>query len=193
MARGWDYAKLSLSNAPRLSFSCLCILLFLFLSLCRFLCVCVFLLLSLELGRCSSDLFLPSRPRRLHLFVRLPDRFDLHHRPRCTRWRHAHGLYLLRRYGQREGSAHLYDDFHHLSEPLRRSRDYAGVIRVQHAPHRTTNVVISRLRSHRRRRFLQVHQLSEDGRFLTEPLENNSQYGCEEDVEQQRGQHASLP
>ena len=27
------------------------------------LCVCVFLLLSLELGRCSSDLFLSSRPR----------------------------------------------------------------------------------------------------------------------------------
>ena len=43
MARGWHYAKLSLSNAPRLSFSDLCILLFLFLSLCRFLCVCVFL------------------------------------------------------------------------------------------------------------------------------------------------------
>ena len=58
MARGWHYAKLH-----RLSFSGLCILLFLFLSLCRFLCVCVFLLLSLELGRCSSDLFLPSRPR----------------------------------------------------------------------------------------------------------------------------------
>ena len=96
-------------------------------------------------------------------------------------------------YGQREGSAHLYDDFHHLSESLRRSRDYAGVIRVQHAPHRTTNVVHGWLRSHRRRRFLQVHQLGEDGRFLTESLENNSQYGCEEDVEQQRGQHASLP
>ena len=63
MARGWHYAKLSLSNAPRLSFSGLCILLFLFLSLCRSLCVCVFLLLSLELGRCSSDLFLSSRPR----------------------------------------------------------------------------------------------------------------------------------
>ena len=63
MARGWHYAKLSLSNAPRLSFSGLCILLFLFLFLCRFLCVCVFLLLSLELGRCSSDLFLSSRPR----------------------------------------------------------------------------------------------------------------------------------
>ena len=63
MARGWHYAKLSLSNAPRLSFSDLCILLFLFLSLCRFLCVCVLLLLSLELGRCSSDLFLSSRPR----------------------------------------------------------------------------------------------------------------------------------
>ena len=63
MARGWHYAKLSLSNAPRLSFSDLCILLFLFLSLCRFLCVWVFLLLSLELGRCSSDLFLSSRPR----------------------------------------------------------------------------------------------------------------------------------
>ena len=60
MARGRHYAKLSLSNAARLSrlsFSDLCILLFLFLSLCR-LCVCVFLsLLSLELGRCSSDLF----------------------------------------------------------------------------------------------------------------------------------------
>ena len=64
MARGWHYAKLSLSNAPRLSFSGLCILLFLFLSLCRFfVCLCVFLLLSLELGRCSSDLFLSSRPR----------------------------------------------------------------------------------------------------------------------------------
>ena len=35
MARGRHYAKLSLSNAPRLSFSDLCILLFLFLSLCR--------------------------------------------------------------------------------------------------------------------------------------------------------------
>ena len=63
MARGWHYAKLSLSDAPRLSFSGLCILLFLFLSLCRFLYVCVFLLLSLELGKCSSDLFLSSRPR----------------------------------------------------------------------------------------------------------------------------------
>ena len=64
MARGWHYANLSLSNAPRLSFSGMCILLFLFLSLCRLLCVvCVFLLLSLELGRCSSDLFLSSRPR----------------------------------------------------------------------------------------------------------------------------------
>ena len=36
MARGWHYAKLSLSNAPRLSFSGLCIMLFLFLSLWRF-------------------------------------------------------------------------------------------------------------------------------------------------------------
>ena len=63
MARGRHYAKLSLSNAPRLSFSDLSILLFLFLSLGRFLCVCVFLSLSLELGRCSSDLFLSSRPR----------------------------------------------------------------------------------------------------------------------------------
>ena len=42
MARGRHYAKLSLSNAARLSFSDLCILLFLFLSLCR-LCVFVFL------------------------------------------------------------------------------------------------------------------------------------------------------
>ena len=62
MARGRHYAKLSLSNAARLSFSDLCILLFMFLSLCR-LCVLCFSLLSLELGRCSSDLFLSSRPR----------------------------------------------------------------------------------------------------------------------------------
>ena len=41
-ARGRHYVKLSLSNAARLPFSDLCILLFLFLSLCR-LCVCVFL------------------------------------------------------------------------------------------------------------------------------------------------------
>ena len=41
MARGWHYAKLSLSNAPRLSFSDLCILLSLFLSLCRFFLVCL--------------------------------------------------------------------------------------------------------------------------------------------------------
>ena len=63
MARGRHSAKLSLSNAALLSFSDLCILLlFLFLSLCS-LCVCVFSLLSLELGRCSSDLYLSSRPR----------------------------------------------------------------------------------------------------------------------------------
>ena len=42
MARGRHHAKLSLSNAARFSFSGLCILLFMFLSLCR-LCVCVFL------------------------------------------------------------------------------------------------------------------------------------------------------
>ena len=42
MARGRHYAKLSLSNAARLSFSDLCIVLFLFLPLYR-LCVCVFL------------------------------------------------------------------------------------------------------------------------------------------------------
>ena len=76
MARGWYYAKLSLSNAPRLSFPGMCILLFLFLSLCRFLCVCVFLLLSLKLGRCSSDLFLSSRPgNHVYYWVWLrPDR-----------------------------------------------------------------------------------------------------------------------
>ena len=46
MARGWHYAKLSLSNAPRLSFSGLRILLFLFLSLfCRY-CLFVFFFCS---------------------------------------------------------------------------------------------------------------------------------------------------
>ena len=36
-----------------------------------------------------------------------------------------------------------------------------------------------------------MHQLGEDGRFLTESLEDNVQHGCEEDVEQQRGQTGS--
>ena len=44
MARGWHYAKLSLSSALRLSFSGMRILLFLFLSLCRF-CLFVFFFL----------------------------------------------------------------------------------------------------------------------------------------------------
>ena len=61
MASGWHYAKLFLSNARRLSFSGMCILLFLVPFSVVF--VCVFILLSLELGRCSSDLFLSSRPR----------------------------------------------------------------------------------------------------------------------------------
>ena len=34
----------------------------------------------------------------LHLFARLPGRFDLHHCPRCVRWRHAHGPCLLHRH-----------------------------------------------------------------------------------------------
>ena len=62
MARGRHYAKLSLSNAARLSFSDLCILLFPVPISLSFVCLC-FSLLSLELGRCSSDLFLSSRPR----------------------------------------------------------------------------------------------------------------------------------
>ena len=45
MARGWHYAKLSLSSALRLSFSGMCILLSLFLSLCRF-CFCLFVFFS---------------------------------------------------------------------------------------------------------------------------------------------------
>ena len=55
MARGRHYAKLSLSNAACLAFSDLCILLFLFLPLCR-LCVFFFALIG-AFGRCSSDLF----------------------------------------------------------------------------------------------------------------------------------------
>ena len=45
MARGWHYAKLSLSNARRLPFSGMCILLFFFFSLCRF-CLFVFFFCS---------------------------------------------------------------------------------------------------------------------------------------------------
>ena len=46
MARGWHYSKLSLSNARRLSFSGMFILLFLFLSLCRFCLLFVFFFCS---------------------------------------------------------------------------------------------------------------------------------------------------
>ena len=82
MARGWHYAKLFLSNAPRLFFPGMCILLFLFLFLCRFLFVCVFLLLSLELGRCSvkksSEARVDRRLRRYYLIVLLlPNIFAL--------------------------------------------------------------------------------------------------------------------
>ena len=67
MARGWQYTNISLSSALLLSFSGICIL-FLFLSFVisvfkeksLFL---SFFLLSLELYRCSSDLFLSRRPR----------------------------------------------------------------------------------------------------------------------------------
>ena len=45
MARGWHYAKLSISSALRLSFAGMCNLLFLFLSLCRF-CLFVFFFCS---------------------------------------------------------------------------------------------------------------------------------------------------
>ena len=62
MARGRHYAKLSLSNAARLSFSDLCILLFLFLSLCR-LCVCVILCSHWSLVDVPLIFFLSSRPR----------------------------------------------------------------------------------------------------------------------------------
>ena len=65
MARGRHYAKLSLSNAARLSrlsFSDLCILLFLFLSLCR-LCVCVYLCSHWSLVDVPLIFFLSSRPR----------------------------------------------------------------------------------------------------------------------------------
>ena len=59
------------------------------------------------------------------------------------------------------------------------SRDAAGgAIRALAAL-----VVHSRLRSRGHRGLLQVHQLGEKGRFLTESLEDNVQHGCEEDVE----------
>ena len=42
MARGWHYAKISLSNAPLLSFSDLCILLFCYSCSFLFVVFCVF-------------------------------------------------------------------------------------------------------------------------------------------------------
>ena len=63
MARGWHYAQLSLSDTLRLSFSGMCILLFLFLSLCRF-CLFVFFFCShWSLVDVPLIFFLSSRPR----------------------------------------------------------------------------------------------------------------------------------
>ena len=62
--RGWHYAKLSISNALRLSFFGMYVYFVILVPLSlSFLFVCVFLFLSLELGRCSSDIFLSSIPR----------------------------------------------------------------------------------------------------------------------------------
>ena len=56
---------------------------------------------------------------------------------------------------------------------------------VYSMPHNARrNIVHGRLRSLRRRRFLQVHQLGEDGQILAESLEDNGQHDCENDVEQ---------
>ena len=60
MARGWHYTNLPLSSALLLSFSGMCFAL-LFLPFCRF--CFVFSMLLLELCRCSSDIFMSSRPR----------------------------------------------------------------------------------------------------------------------------------
>ena len=62
MARGWHYAKLSIECPSSIFFWHVYFAILVPLSL-SFLFVCVFLLLSSELGRCSSDLFLSSRPR----------------------------------------------------------------------------------------------------------------------------------
>ena len=62
MARGWHYANLSLSNASSSIFFWHVYFVILVPFSLSFLFV-FFLLLSLELGRCSSDLFLSSRPR----------------------------------------------------------------------------------------------------------------------------------
>ena len=79
MARGGHYAKLSLSNAPRLSFSGLCILLFLFLSLCRFFCVFLFCshwsLVDVPLiFFCPADHVPDWQPRVVVVFFTLTDR-----------------------------------------------------------------------------------------------------------------------
>ena len=63
MARGWHYTNLSLLSALLLFFFGMCFVL-LFLSFCRFCFVFYFVtMFSLELCRCSSDIFLSSRPR----------------------------------------------------------------------------------------------------------------------------------
>ena len=62
MARGWHYAILSIECPSSIFFWHVYFVILVPFSL-SFLFVCVFLLLSLELCRCSSDLFLSSRPR----------------------------------------------------------------------------------------------------------------------------------
>ena len=58
------YQTLSIECPSSIFFCHVCFFIVPFLSFLSFLFLCVFLLLfSLELGRCSSDLFLSSRPR----------------------------------------------------------------------------------------------------------------------------------
>ena len=66
MARGWHYTKLSLSSALLLYFSGMCfvfLLLFFVVSVLFLFCFVFMLTLQFCTGRCSSDIFLSSRPR----------------------------------------------------------------------------------------------------------------------------------
>ena len=77
------------------------------------------------------------------------------------------------------GTPHVSEWFHHLSEPSRQSRNYTDAIRVKDNINCSTYIVHIKLQSHRRRGLLQVHQLGEDVRIPAGILEDGDHYGSE--------------
>ena len=102
-------------------------------------------------------------------------------RCRRTRNRHAHGFRLSPRDGQTKCAEDLDENRLHPFQPARRPRHDACVVSIQHPPNTMQRTFQCRFRADLRRLLLKMSKICEYIRVL-----------AEEDVEQQRGKHASL-